>query len=81
MVFSRLVYHRLKLPTSRPARAQDVIDFSPSKLRDSATAMGLHGGAALVITHSRRSSNPRWPNTWLMLIEKTIRFGVANQLT
>ena len=75
-LLSRLVGHLAKLPTDLPSRARALIDLTPIMLSDKATATGLHGGDALVITHSRSASILRCVNTRLMLRAKQLGPGV-----
>ena len=62
--------------TSLPARGRALIGFTPRRDRESAIAIGLHGGASLEMTHSEMSSKARCVNTWLMLKVKQLDPGV-----
>ena len=75
-VFKFLVCLRVKESTELAARTQALIDFKPRRLKDSATAIRLQGGEALVMTHSSKASIPRFRNTRLILREKHVDPGV-----
>ena len=53
-----------------------MIDFTPKRFIDRATATGLHGGDALAITQSNSVSILSCVNTWLMLRGKQFDPGV-----
>ena len=73
--FSRRVYRLQNPKTSLMALVRALIDFTPRRLRRSAIAIGLHGGAALVMARSRSSSKPRCGNTRSILREKQADSG------